>query len=266
MPEVKLPVVTCDKELHLKLRNVPMLSLCNKSFNMVVLGNPGSGKSSLINGWLNTREYWYKCFHQVLVFMPEKSRKSIRGGPLDTIPDEQIFSDLNPTTLAIAENMLKKEWWTLIIFDDVQEHFKGDCEKQLARMAANRRHNNLCMVFIAQSYKKISAIVRRLFSDLVIFRVSKQDMRILYDDMFDLSKEQWTDLMRLYNKECKNPENTNRNFLYYNIESQRIFLGNTDQCEEIEFHDEQDEVSESSKDVKSQKDEQSEFTCKRQKT
>ena len=44
---------------------------------------------------------------------------------------------------------------TLIIFGDVQQYLKGECEKYLSHMVNNRRHAKLSLWFLCQNYKTI---------------------------------------------------------------------------------------------------------------
>jgi GTPase SAR1 family protein len=224
-PKLVLPKLLCDEKLHDRLDKYEITSLMNRSFACAVLGKAGTGKTSLVSGLLETKSLMNKVFDKIILFMPPNSRKSLKDSIFDCIPKNQVFDrlcleSLN-TAFTMAEGMSKYDKNTLIIFDDVQQFFKGECEDLLVHMLNNRRHNRLSMFFVAQSYKKLPRLCRMGLSDLFMFRLSKDDMKDVFDEVIDFEEETWEKIVAIYKKQLK--ESGEKKFLYVNTISQRVF-------------------------------------------
>ena len=63
----------------------------NKSHFALFLGKAGSGKSSLVISFLNSKEAFKKCFHNIFLFCPANSRSSIKDDIWEkNLEEEQI--------------------------------------------------------------------------------------------------------------------------------------------------------------------------------
>lgn len=236
-PDIKLPKLLCDSVIHERLNEFPLTELMNKSFSCLIAGKAGTGKTSLLIGLLSSPQLYKRCFERIYVFMPSNSRASLKDSIFDSLPEEQVFDELNIDTLSQAfsgaESLSKEKQRTLIIFDDVQQFFKGECEHLINHMIANRRHNRLSMFFIAQTYKKVPRPCRLGMSDVFCFRLSKSDMDDIKTELIDISDKTWSRIIQNYNKLLKvNP----RTFLYINVSTNRVFFD----WDEVEFDDQKD--------------------------
>jgi hypothetical protein len=233
--ELSLPEINIDVPLHKKLDKIPLLKHMNRFFSCAVIGRAGSGKTSLVTGLLKTPKLMNKIFDRIYVFMPANSRASMKNSIFDQLPDEQLFADLDDQSLSecftSVEQNARDGKTSLIIFDDVQQFFKGTCEHLLLHMVNNRRHNKLCLMFIAQSYKKIPKMIRSACTDFFIFHVSKEDLISLHRELIDCSDSYWDFVRTSFIKRSKEQRFV---FLYINIPNQAFFL-NWD-----EFNDDQD--------------------------
>ena len=221
-PKLKLPEFSVDGMLHKKLQNYELTSLINKSHMACFLGRPGSGKTSLLTSFLKTKDLFRKVFHKIYLFMPSNSRQSIKGGFFDkNLPEEQVFDGLDSYSLGkvyqeireLAEDNKK----TLIIFDDVQKSFKGECEKLLLEMSANRRHLKLSMWMVCQNWLTIPRQTRMNFTNIFAFKVTKAQMKVIFEEMIDLFKGVWEIIL---NKTYSNPHD----FLFIDVPTQRLFF------------------------------------------
>ena len=77
-PKLNLPSFSVDNQLHKKLNEYEISSLMNKSNFTLFLGKAGSGKTSLLVSFLNTRSLFYKVYHSIIIFMPPNSRSSLK--------------------------------------------------------------------------------------------------------------------------------------------------------------------------------------------
>ena len=144
----------------------------NKSHFALFLGKAGSGKSSLVISFLNSKDAFKKCFHNVFLFCPANSRSSIKDDFWENnLEEEQIYDDLTIDNLIDVYSKIEQDalqgFESLIILDDVQKNLKGDCEKFLLHIINYRRHNRICMWICCQNYKTIPLQVRLTLTDLL---------------------------------------------------------------------------------------------------
>ena len=220
-PKLKAPSFTVDGILNEKLDNIEIFKLMNKSHFCLFLGKAGSGKSSLVISFLNSKEAFKKCFHNVFLFCPPNSRSSIKNDFWDSnLEPEQIYDDLTIDTLIDAyakiEQDSKENFRSLIILDDVQKSLKGDCEKLLLHIINNRRHNKICIWLCCQNYRTIPMQVRLTLTDLFIFKVSKQELENIYEELTEIDKNKFSII-------TNNSYKSLGDFLYLNCLSQRLF-------------------------------------------
>ena len=222
--KLKLPVFQVDEPLSPHLDDVPLLKLLNKSFACSFIGRAGSGKTSLMTGLLQTKKKFKKVFNKIYLFMPSYSRSSMKKCIFDCLPEDQIYNELNYETLLDCYEKLRQntdeKLRSLIIFDDVQDAFKGECEKLLLKIINNRRHLRTSLMIIAQSYKKISLDVRKALTNHFLFNLSKEDYSIIYDERVYINKDDWETILKQYRKTNDNKGN----FLFLDPEMQKIFI------------------------------------------
>jgi hypothetical protein len=94
----------------------------------------------------------------------------------------------------------------------------NEIKKLLKAMIMNRRHLHISIFFLTQTYYSIEKDIRRLFSNIFIFRVSKNELYNVFDELVEAKKDHVSDIIKLvYDKPHK--------YLFVNISSQRIFDG-----------------------------------------
>ena len=222
--KLKLPVFQVDEPLSPHLDEVPLLKLLNKSFACSFIGRAGSGKTSLMTGLLQTKKKFKKVFNKIYLFMPSYSRSSMKECIFDCLPEDQIYNELNYDTLSDCyENLYQNTQdglKSLVIFDDVQDAFKGECEKLLLKIINNRRHLRTSLMIIAQSYKKISLDVRKALTNHFLFNLSKEDYSIIHDERVYINKDEWDTILKQYRKTNENKGN----FIFLDPELQKIFI------------------------------------------
>jgi hypothetical protein len=107
-PNLKMPEMMCDIPLSKHLETDPILKYLNKTFTCGVIGKKGSGKSSIIISWLQTKNKLKKVFYQVFVFMPSTSRASIKNSVYSKLPEDQIFENVSFENLQYVYDILKE--------------------------------------------------------------------------------------------------------------------------------------------------------------
>ena len=219
-PILDLPEFSVDKQLHKKLNEYDITHLMNKSNFTLFLGKAGSGKSSLLISFLKTKKLFKKVFHQIFLFCPTNSRKSIKNDFWSELPDEQIFDEVSLENLQVAydkarENA-KEGYKTLFILDDVQKYLKGENEKLLLHIINNRRHALTSVWMCCQNYFQIPKQVRQALTDMFVFKINKTEAENLFAEQFEQHKDKFIEILTICFK-------NNHDFMYLNTNSQRIF-------------------------------------------
>lgn len=215
-PELIMPEFVVDIPLSKYLVEDPLLKHMNKSFCCGMVGKAGSGKTSLMTGLLQTPKKFKKVFHQIFLFMPKSSRKSMKKDVFDVLPEEQKFEGVNFEYLngvysQLLENAENKKF-SLLIFDDVQTYLKDpEVETNLLHIISNRRHLRCSIFIIAQNYKKIPVKIRTVFSDLFLFNISKEEYKYIFEELINIPKEEFKDVLKTYRKEKEFKKNS---FIY----------------------------------------------------
>ena len=220
-PYLNIPSFSVDNKLKDKLDNIEIFKLMNKSHFALFLGKAGSGKSSLVISFLSSKDAFKRCFHNVFLFCPANSRSSIKDDFWENnLEEEQIYDDLTIDNLIDAYSKIEQDslqgFKSLIILDDVQKNLKGDCEKFLLHIINNRRHNRICIWICCQNYKTIPLQVRLTLTDLFIFKVGKQEIENIYEELTEIDKNK-------FNIITNNAYKNIGDFLYLNCLSQRLF-------------------------------------------
>lgn len=220
-PMLNIPSFNVDGKLKNNLDNIEIFKLMNKSHFSLFLGKAGSGKSSLVISFLNSKDAFKKCFHNIFLFCPSNSRSSIKDDFWENnLETEQIYDDLNIDNLIDAYSKIEidsdNNFKSLIILDDVQKNLKGDCEKLLLHIINNRRHNRICIWICCQNYKTIPLQVRLALTDLFIFKVGKGELENIYEELTEIDKNK-------FNIITNNAYKVDHSFLYLNCLSQRLF-------------------------------------------
>ena len=134
----------------------------------------------------------------------------------DKIPDEQKYNELTIENLNEVEENLS-EHNNVMLVDDMTAFLKNnDIKKKLKELVYNRRHKHLSIIFLVQSYLSIEKDIRKLFSNLFIFKCSKNEMVTIWEELMEYPKEYILPIMKITYDEPYN-------YLFINTDSQRLF-------------------------------------------
>jgi DNA polymerase III delta prime subunit len=219
-PDLPLCQMNCDSGLHKKLNKYVLSSFLNAHSTNLFIGWPGSGKTSLLYSFFKSKELFNKVFHNVFLFQPSHSRASMKDKMFNKLPQEQIFDELDYESLNSVMETIKNEdskFNHCIIFDDMTAYLKNnDTLKLFTELVNNRRHLHTSIFFLVQTYHSIPKEIRRVFSNVFVFRVAKDDLASIFEELVEKRKECILQITKLvFNKKF--------NFLYINTESQRVF-------------------------------------------
>lgn len=215
-PKLKKCVMLCDAKLHPKLDNYELTSFLNKHSTVLMIGKPGMGKTSLLYSFLKSKEIFKNTFDKIFLMQPTQSRASMKDDLFDKIPDDQKYNELTIENLDDIEDNLS-EHNNVLLIDDLTASLKNkDIKKKLKELVYNRRHKHLSIIFLVQSYLSIEKDIRKLFSNLFIFKCSKNEMATIWDELMEYDKDYILPIMKtVYDRPYS--------FLFINTDSQRLF-------------------------------------------
>ena len=215
LPAIKM---NCDSGLHDKLNNFEISKFMNKHSTNLFVGRPGSGKTSLVTSFFKSKELFNKVFHNIYLFQPTHSRSSMKDDIFDSIQNK--YDELNLANLDSVMDEIKDEdpkYHNVIIFDDMGAYLKNkEIKKKLKELIFNRRHLRTSIFFLVQTYLSIERDIRKLFSNLFIFKVAKKELQTIFEEHFEHNED-------LANPISKLVFDIPYNFLFINTDSGRLF-------------------------------------------
>jgi hypothetical protein len=223
-PCLKPCPMICDKPLHKKLDKYGdgVLKFLNAHTTNMFIGKPKSGKTSLLYSFMENKEILKKTYHRIYIFQPEPSRASMGTKNLfDKLPQDQLFNELNYENLDMVLDEIKasSDLNIAIIFDDVSASLKNfDTLNLLKQLIFNRRHLRTSVFFLVQTWFSVPKDIRKLFSNIFVFRVNKNELKTIFDETIEdpeLNVLAPTISKLVYDKPY--------NFMFINTDTQRIF-------------------------------------------
>ena len=104
-----------------------------------------------------------------------------------------------------------------IVLDDMGAYLRNnDVQQLLKQIIYNRRHLRVSIYILAQTYMSIPRDLRKLVSNYIIFRVSKQELHAIFDEVVE-GKRGWEDQV------SKFVFDRPFNFLFVNVDTQTLY-------------------------------------------
>ena len=218
-PTLPICKMNCDEELHPKLNKYDLTKFMNCSSSNLLLGVPGSGKTNLMYQLMKSKHLLNKCFDKIYLFQPSESRASMKDKLFDQLPDDQKFDELTLENLELVKEQLNEDENSAILFDDMGAYLRdNEVKKLLKELMMNRRHLHVSLFFLAQTYHSVDREIRRLFSNVFIFKVTKDTMTSIFEELVEGKKKHADEIVTLvYDKPYQ--------YLFINIATQRMFKG-----------------------------------------
>ena len=198
----KIPRAPCDIDDLSDLPFIPRPPLPIKSFAMLIVGSPGSGKTNLLLSLLMTKgkkKYYYKFFDKI--YLMSGSLATLPKKFVEKLPEEQVYNEFKDDYLVATINALKDgpNHNSLLVLDDVIRSISRS--KNLSKVFLNRRHithndqeegnGGLSIMVTSQKFNLLCLEFRNSMSDVIIFKSSNgQELKAVKDElMVDLSPE-----------------------------------------------------------------------------
>ena len=217
-PKLKVTKMICDDPLHEKLNEYDLSKFLNCHSTNLLIGKPGSGKTSTMTSWFQSKLLLKKVYHTIYLFQPSHSTASLKENIFEDLPnkyDELTYETLNDCLEKIKNDDSK--FCSAIIIDDMTASLKdGDVKKLLKQLIYNRRHLRTSLFFLCQTYLSIERDIRKLFSNIFIFKVSIQELNLIFEEHIEIPKDDITTIRKFVFDEPYN-------FLFMNTDSSRLF-------------------------------------------
>ena len=167
-PRIKPVQMTCDTPLA---PSIPA-PLPNTCFRMMVIGAPGSGKTSLATSLLLKGGAYYKVFDRIWVIQPSNSRASYKNDPW--AKHRRVFDELTvevlEQVLREAKQLAEDDKHTLLFIDDQAFQLKNKhIERLLREIYFNARHLHLSSIIVSQTLRQLPINLRKTASHLLTF-------------------------------------------------------------------------------------------------
>ena len=217
-PDIKQCTFLCDNQLAEHLNNYDLSKFLNSSGSAnLLIGKPASGKTSLLYSLFESKELLKKVYDTIWIFQPSTSRASMKDKLFEKLPPSQLFDELTEENLDVVMSSLDGKHNVAIIFDDVTPSLKDTkILKQLKKLLMNRRHLHASCFFLSQTFKSVPKEIRKLFTNIFLFRVSKDTLNDIFDEIIEHKKEDILAISKLvFNKPHQ--------YLFINTDSQRLF-------------------------------------------
>jgi len=192
-PNLKPCEMVCDGGLHKKLDKYEMTKFMNTHSTNLLIGKSGSGKTSLLYSLFQSKHLFNNTFHNIYLFQPTHSRSSMKDDLFDLIPEDQRYDELNYENLSEVLERVKgedKKHNNCIILDDMGAYLKNkDTLKLFKELIFNRRHISTSIFFLVQTWFSIPKDIRKLFSNIFMFKISKKELETIADEVIETKKD-----------------------------------------------------------------------------
>jgi KaiC/GvpD/RAD55 family RecA-like ATPase len=209
--DTKVPEMTCDHGFNPLLENIPMLKHINNWSFTLIVGRPGSGKTSLLVSWLSSKgknRILRKSFDNIYLCMPTNSRQSLKNNIFERHSTDKMWNDLTLESISkIYENLEKNvsekpKKSSLIILDDCGASLKSkNIQEHFRRILYNRRHLSCHIIVLVQSYLSVPKEIRKLATNVIMFKPSKVENENFYTELMPHKRDMIDELSKyIYKK------------------------------------------------------------------
>lgn len=165
-----------------------------------------------------------KVFNNVYLFQPSHSRASIKNDIFKKHDKDKMYDELTYENLEYVIDSIKAtdtDETNVIIFDDMSAYLKNKETLRLFKeLIFNRRHLRTSIYFLNQTFFSVPKELRRLFSNIFVFKVSRNEMSNLFDEVVeqDNVKELMPEIIKMvYDKPYQ--------YLFINTDQQKFYKG-----------------------------------------
>lgn len=220
--DLKLPKFLVDYVLKEGVAE-PFNHLVNGFKLILITGNSGSGKTSLLVGLLSDKKVLKKTFNNVIAVIPETSMRSMKKSIFSDLDPSKLFEDLSDVDkiYEMIRFYSSEDESTLLILDDQQSFLKDYHTAQVINhIASNRRHLHCTIVVLLQTYNQLSLKTRKLTNVLIAFKPSKKDYKDICEELIEYDEKTEEQLYKLL---FPHGEDNKHTWMLLDVASQRIY-------------------------------------------
>lgn len=192
-PNLEVCRMMCDGDLDDNLNKYEVTKFFNKHQMTLMIGRPKSGKTSLLYSFFKGQRknrILRGVYSTVYLFQPQNSRNSIEDNIFDLLPEEQCFTELTLENLTEVNARITQDaldgFSACIIYDDMAAYLKNkETLKIFKEFAMNKRHKKLSQFFLVQTWYSVPKELRRLWDNIIIFKVSKDELANIFDEVVE---------------------------------------------------------------------------------
>ena len=219
-PSMPVCHMLCDDGLDPKLNMYEITSYMNQHATNLLIGKPKSGKTSMLYALFKQKKLFAKVFHNIYIFQPSASRASMKDQLFNQLPDDQLYEQLEYDNLKECIDRIKSgdsDENNCIIFDDMTAYLKNKQTLQMLKeLIYNRRHLHTSIFFLVQTWYSVPKDIRKLFSNLFIYKTSKKELEEIFEEIVEQDKD-------IIPKISKFVFDKPYNFLFLNTDSQKLY-------------------------------------------
>lgn len=214
LTEIHPPPQNIDSKIGLPYE--PTCPLPSKSHAVYIVGEPASGKSSLMTAMLyqrktkkkpNVNRIYYRFFDKIYLISPSLHTLNLEKLKLNPERLHNRYSDELLTEILEEMKDDENENNLIILDDSIRDISRKD--KFFTKCVLNRRHctqnedkdgqSGLSLWVTSQAYKMMPLHLRVNFSDYILFRTDKKSQReaIMDELMGDLTKSQAQEIFKI---------------------------------------------------------------------
>ena len=224
-PDLPICAMNCDGGLAKHLEKYELTKFLNYHQISLFIGRPKSGKTSLLYSFFKGRGEDDKVlrgvYSRVYLFQPANSANSMKDNIFNLIPKEQRYTELTFANLSEVYHLVAADalrgFKSCIILDDMTAYLKKKETFNLFReLLMNKRHLKLSMFFLVQTWHSVPKDMRRLWDNVFLFRVSKNEMEHIFEELVETHKDNIDVISKyVFDKPYQ--------FLFINPDSRRMF-------------------------------------------
>jgi hypothetical protein len=145
----------------------------------------------------------------------------LKKNPLKVLPENNFYDELNFETITDISERLNaysnKNEKSILFIDDQTASLKNkNVINELKKIIYNRRHLKTNIIICVQSYVNIPLDIRKSLTNIILFKPSKKEMQLVFDENLEQQKDNYIDIMKYVFKEP-------HNYMFLNVPSQSVF-------------------------------------------
>jgi GTPase SAR1 family protein len=168
-------------------------------FQSLLVGGPGSGKTSLILNLLKNKKCYKHKFDRI--YLISGSKATLPEDFISRLDQSRVFDDLTELQSIIddVKEANSEGEKSLLIFDDVVKELNAAENKPaLTQLAFNRRHIGASLMFVSQKLSMLPTFIRTSSDSIYYYNLSnKKENESLYENFIsDLDKDEFKEIIK----------------------------------------------------------------------